>query len=85
LQLEDGSRRQAIRKVAGARLQQIRAKLADLKKMEKVLSHLIEECESTGHVHPCPIIATLAGKRLAAAGDLRRPRRVNGRAARAAA
>ncbi len=66
LQLEEGANRSAIRKVAGARLNDIRAKVADLKRMEKALSHLIEHCEATGQAHPCPIIATLMGKSPAA-------------------
>lgn len=61
LKLEDGTHRQAIRKVAGARLEQTRQKLADLRRMERVLAHLIHECEATGEAHSCPIIAALAG------------------------
>ena len=60
LALQDGTHRRAIRKLAGDRLADIRDKLADLKRMERVLSHLIHECEATGEVHPCPIIAALS-------------------------
>lgn len=61
LQLEDGSNRAAIRAVATDRLDQTRSKIADLKRMEKVLSHLIHECESKGVAKQCPIIAALGG------------------------
>lgn len=60
LQLEDGSDRQAIREMAADKLAHIRAKIADLAKMEAVLSHLIQECEASGQSTPCPIIAALA-------------------------
>ncbi len=61
LQLEDGSDRQAVRQLAADKLAHIRAKIADLAKMETVLAHLIHECEATGQARPCPIIAALAG------------------------
>jgi DNA-binding transcriptional MerR regulator len=60
LALQDGTHRRAIRKLAGDRLTDIRDKLADLKRMERVLTHLVHECETTGEAHPCPIIAALA-------------------------
>lgn len=62
LKLEDGANREAIRKVAGARRDEIRRKLADLRRMDKALSHLIDECAASGRAKPCPIIATLAGQ-----------------------
>lgn len=61
LQLEDGSDRQAVRQLAADKLAYIRAKIADLAKMEVVLAHLIHECEATGQASPCPIIGALAG------------------------
>lgn len=82
LRLENGTQRKAIRKVAGDRLAEIREKLTDLRKMEKALAHLIEECEATGHVHPCPIIATLTGERVDAASQAPRNRQASGRASR---
>ena len=60
LQLEDTDDRDAIRKVAADRLQQVEAKLVDLQKMQKILSGLINECESTGMGKVCPIIFALA-------------------------
>ncbi|MBI3898929.1 MAG: MerR family DNA-binding protein [Gammaproteobacteria bacterium] len=61
LKLEDGTHRNAIRKVAGDRRHEIRLKLADLKHMERLLAHLIDDCETMGEAHPCPIITALAG------------------------
>ena len=60
LRLEDGAHRIAIRRIASDRLGQIEQKLADLKRMQKVLKHLVAECEHTRSDLPCPIIATLA-------------------------
>ena len=62
LQLEEGANRKAIRRVANDRLDQIRSKIADLQRMENVLTHLIHECEATGRAQPCPIIAALASE-----------------------
>ena len=59
LQLEDGADRISIRRVAGERLSQIEAKLADLKRMQRVLKGLLTECEHTGAGLPCPIIGTI--------------------------
>ena len=65
LQLEDGSDRAAIRELAAEKLHHIRAKMADLVRMEAVLHHLIHECSATGQTQPCPIIAALAGAAIA--------------------
>ncbi|NUZ04813.1 MerR family transcriptional regulator [Schlegelella sp. ID0723] len=60
LRLEDGSERGSIRRVAADRLAQIETKLADLRRMQRALRHLVDACEHTGLEQPCPIIATLA-------------------------
>ena len=60
LRLQDGSERAPIRQVASQRLAQIEHKLADLKRMRKVLRHLVEACEHAGTDAPCPIIESLA-------------------------
>lgn len=60
LRLHDGSDRKSIRNIANARLAQIEAKLADLRRMQNVLRHLIAACEHTKAGLPCPIIETLA-------------------------
>ncbi len=59
LRLEDGTHRSAIRQITSARLDQIEHKLRDLKRMQKVLKHLVAECEHTRSSLPCPIIAAL--------------------------
>jgi MerR family mercuric resistance operon transcriptional regulator len=60
LRLEDGGSRGPIRKIAGARLANIRDKIAALTRMERVLSDLLRECEHTTSAAPCPIIAALS-------------------------
>lgn len=60
LRLHDGSDRKSIRRIANARLVQIEAKLADLRRREIVLKHLVVACEHTKASLPCPIIETLA-------------------------
>ena len=60
LELEDGTDRAAIRRIAGERLEQIRARVADLRRIEKALTHVLHECEKTGMAAHCPIIAAIA-------------------------
>ena len=56
-------------KIAGARLTNIREKIAALEQMERVLSELLSECEHTATATPCPIIAALnTGQRAGANG-----------------
>lgn len=61
LVLNDGTDRRSIRTLASERLENIRHKITDLQRMETVLSHLIQECETTDCAHSCPIINTLSG------------------------
>lgn len=61
LDLEDGRNRKAIQAVTQARLEQVERKVADLERMRTALADLLQRCAQTGHAHPCPIIATLAG------------------------
>jgi Hg(II)-responsive transcriptional regulator len=63
LQLQDGMDRRAIRRISSLRLAQIEAKLADLKRMQRTLKHLVTECEKTDFNRPCPIIETLLPQR----------------------
>jgi MerR family mercuric resistance operon transcriptional regulator len=63
LRLEDGADRASIRRIASDRLEQTERKLADLRRMHKVLKHLVAECEHTHADLPCPIIATLAASK----------------------
>lgn len=61
LDLADGRNRRAVQAVTTARLEQIRAKLADLTRMRDALDELLERCVATGHTQPCPIIEVLMG------------------------
>jgi DNA-binding transcriptional MerR regulator len=63
LRLEQGGSRNAIRKIAGDRLTNIREKIVALEQMERVLSALLCECEHTATAAPCPIIAALSTDR----------------------
>ena len=61
LTLEDGTHCSEAAELATQRLDDVRAKLADLNRIEAVLGNLVTEC----HVHQgkvsCPIIAALRG------------------------
>lgn len=59
LELEDGTDRRSIRRIAGARLAEIRRRLADLKQIERALAHLLHECETHEKAPRCPIIAAI--------------------------
>ena len=63
LQLADGTDRASIRRIAGGRLAQVEAMRLDLGRMQRVLRELLEACEHAHAGLPCPIIATLAGRR----------------------
>jgi MerR family mercuric resistance operon transcriptional regulator len=61
LKLQDGTDRRTIRKIAAKRLEQTRHRIADLKRMEKTLAHVLHECEGeSGRLH-CPIIEAMNG------------------------
>ena len=60
LQLEDGTDRRSIRRIAAARLAETRHKITDLRHMERVLKHLLHECEVHDKTPRCPIIAAIA-------------------------
>lgn len=62
LGLQDGANRAQVRRVASARREQIRAKMTDLRRIDRVLTHLLEECEA-GKTPHCPIIETLGGSK----------------------
>ena len=55
LQLEDGTDRRSIRRIAAARLGQIRARIADLSRMEHALAHVLHDCEAHPGAPRCPI------------------------------
>lgn len=56
LKLNDGKERAAVRKVAAARLSEIRFKIDDLEQIAAALEGLIEACEHNDQIEACPII-----------------------------
>lgn len=60
LKLEDGTRCEEAREQAEHKLMDVRAKLADLERIETVLATLVSQCcAATGRVQ-CPLIAALS-------------------------
>jgi MerR family transcriptional regulator, mercuric resistance operon regulatory protein len=59
LKLEDGADRRSIRSIAGARLEETRRRISDLKRIEGVLAHLLHDCEAHAKAPRCPIIAAI--------------------------
>jgi MerR family mercuric resistance operon transcriptional regulator len=63
LALADGADRKAIRSIAAAKIDQVEAKLADLRRMKRTLGQMLDACEHAGSDVPCPIIESLTGHR----------------------
>jgi len=61
LELEDGTDRRSIRRIATQRLDETRRRIADLQGIERVLGHLLHDCEAHARANRCPIIAAIAG------------------------
>lgn len=61
LRLEDGVYCNEAAQIAALRLADIRAKLADLIRIEAVLSQLVGECSTRKDLVTCPLIASLQG------------------------
>lgn len=59
LALEDGSDRRSIRRIATQRLDEIRRRIKDLKRMERALAHLLHACEGDAAAPRCPIIGAI--------------------------
>lgn len=59
LRLQDGIDRRSIRRIAAQRLEQIRTRIADLRRIEKALGHVLHECETKAGTPHCPIIETI--------------------------
>ena len=59
LQLEDGTNKSRVQQIASMRLDQIRHRIRDLRRMERTLAHLLDHCR-TGDDLTCPIIGALA-------------------------
>jgi len=60
LELEDGTDRRSIRRIATARLEETRRRIADLRRIERALAHLLHECETHSKAPRCPIIGAIA-------------------------
>ena len=60
LTLQDGTDRRSVRRIAGKRLDETQRRIADLQRIERVLQHLLHECEGHGRAPRCPIIAAIA-------------------------
>lgn len=59
LQLQDGTDRRSVRRIAQARLGQLQARIADMQNMARTLQHLIHECERATRAPRCPIITSI--------------------------
>jgi MerR family mercuric resistance operon transcriptional regulator len=59
LKLEDGTDRRSIRRIASARLEETRRRIAGLQRIEHVLAHLLHDCETHARSPRCPIIAAI--------------------------
>lgn len=59
LNLEDGTQCGKARKLAQRKLQGVREKLADLRRIESALGQLVAHCESARGAVKCPLIASL--------------------------
>jgi MerR family transcriptional regulator, mercuric resistance operon regulatory protein len=59
LKLEDGTHCSEAAELATARLTDVRARLADLMRMESALSNLVSECDRQQGNVSCPLIASL--------------------------
>ena len=59
LRLEDGADRRSIQKIAAERLDQVRSRITDLRRIERTLKHLLDDCRKGGAPH-CPIIGAIA-------------------------
>lgn len=53
--------RSQVKAITERKLEDIERKIADLQRMQGVLSHLANECSGKGGVTHCPIIETLSG------------------------
>lgn len=61
LRLEDGTHCREAADLAAAKLADVRARLADLLRMEAALSELVTRCRARRTIVSCPLIASLRG------------------------
>lgn len=59
LALDDGTHCREARALGQQKLKNVREKLADLRRIESVLAHLVTDCENTRGTVSCPLIAAL--------------------------
>lgn len=59
LKLEDGTHCEEARELGAHKLENVRAKLADLRRIETALSQLVAHCGSARGAVKCPLIASL--------------------------
>jgi MerR family transcriptional regulator, mercuric resistance operon regulatory protein len=59
LQLQDGTDRRSVRRIAQARLAQLQVRIDDMQKMARTLQQLIHECEHGVRAPRCPIIVSI--------------------------
>jgi MerR family mercuric resistance operon transcriptional regulator len=62
LQLDDGMHCDQARELGERKLQDVRAKLADLKRIESALAHMIRACGSSHGALSCPLIEAMHGR-----------------------
>jgi MerR family mercuric resistance operon transcriptional regulator len=62
LRLEDGTQCGEARQLAEVKLQDIRAKLSDLRHIESALTTLVARCSSARGSVKCPLISSLRGR-----------------------
>lgn len=62
LSLDDGTHCEEASRLAEHRLEDVRAKLADLARIESVLSQLVHACHAREGPVSCPLIASLQGE-----------------------
>lgn len=61
---------QGVKRKAEARLEQVEARIAELRRVKRGLRKLIDACPGKGELMSCPIVAALSGNR-AEAGESR--------------
>ena len=61
LRLDDGTQCEVVSRHAEQRLKDVREKMADLARMEAVLSELVCACHARTGTVSCPLIASLQG------------------------
>jgi MerR family mercuric resistance operon transcriptional regulator len=69
LRLEDGTHCHEARAIAEQKLRDVRARLADLQRIETALSRLVSECQVRQGNVSCPIIASLQANRTEASAE----------------